>query len=154
MCKTDTASAASCSQKGTTGCVGTCVSGKLATSERLAAAVALLRSPAGRAATTRMPQAIQEALELLAVNTKLSLRVASTTPGQAPIQFRRIKTRADDGPISGAEVTQRMVDICGCQGRYDCDCVGCENMARQQLWYRHNAGHEDPERYQRQAAAA
>ena len=56
-----------------------------------------------------------------------------------PVVVRRIKTRKDDGPISGASITERMVQICGCQGQYDCDCVSVENQARRELWTEHNA---------------
>lgn len=56
---------------------------------------------------------------------------------------RLIKRRADDGPISGQAVTDRMVQICGCNGRYDCDCVSCENQARIELWTEHNTKNKE-----------
>lgn len=56
---------------------------------------------------------------------------------------RLIRRRADDGPISGQAVTDRMVQICGCNGRYDCDCVSCENQARIELWTEHNTKNKE-----------
>jgi len=53
-------------------------------------------------------------------------------------QARCIARRPDCGPISGADVTTRMVAICGCAGMHACQCVSIENQARRELWTEHN----------------
>lgn len=146
MCKTDTNSSSVCS---TATCSGSCAS-RLATAEELLAAVATLQ--AADAALQALPPDAQAALALLVENTELSLklRLAKGARANQPatVFIRRLKRRADDGPISGEAITNRMMEICGCKGQYDCDCVSVENLARQELWYRHNAGHEDPDRFE------
>lgn len=51
---------------------------------------------------------------------------------------REIKTPPDDGPISGISIVERALAICGCKGKYDCDCVSVMNQARRELWTEHN----------------
>ena len=55
-----------------------------------------------------------------------------------------MKTPADDGPIKGEAIAQRMMRICGCKGKFDCDCVSVENQARSELWYERNASAPSP----------
>lgn len=50
----------------------------------------------------------------------------------------RMKAPPDDGPISGAAIRERMMSLCGCQGRYDCDCVALRNQVTRELWSEHN----------------
>jgi hypothetical protein len=57
---------------------------------------------------------------------------------RAPCKQVRMKTPADDGPISGAALALRMQAICGCAGQYDCDCVTVRNRAGQELWTEYN----------------
>ena len=52
---------------------------------------------------------------------------------------KRMKIPADDGPIKGEAIAQRMTKICGCKGQYDCNCVSVKNMALRELWGEHNA---------------
>lgn len=66
-----------------------------------------------------------------------SCRVAGCAQG-AVEPVRRIARRADDGPISGEAVTDRMMAICGCKGVHNCNCVTVENQARRELWTEHN----------------
>ena len=68
-----------------------------------------------------------------------SKEAATVEPTVKPVVVRRIKTRQDEGPISGVAITNRMVQICGCQGQYDCDCVSVERQACRELWNEHNA---------------
>lgn len=48
------------------------------------------------------------------------------------------------GPFSENTVRNKMMEICGCVGQYDCDCVSVKNKAIGQLYYKHNSGQEPP----------
>jgi hypothetical protein len=50
----------------------------------------------------------------------------------------RMQTPPDEGPIKGTAIAERMIQICGCKGRRDCDCVSVKNQARRELWTEHN----------------
>lgn len=52
--------------------------------------------------------------------------------------LRRMKVPEDSGPIRGEDIAQRMMNICGCAGKYDCDCVSVQNRAQGELWFEHN----------------
>lgn len=52
--------------------------------------------------------------------------------------LRRMKTPDDSGLIRGEDIAQRMMQICGCAGKYDCDCVSVQSRARSELWFEHN----------------
>jgi hypothetical protein len=153
MCKKDSIPAQSgCSAAGTSACKGSCAVAKLATPVELEAAVVQLRSAPGLDALSSLPAEVRQAVELLVTNTKLSLFVqASAAPvaSQVPILVRRMKTPEGSRAYSGEELATRMMEICGCKGKYDCDCVSVKNMASMELWYRHNAGVEDPDRFAR-----
>ncbi len=76
-----------------------------------------------------------------AVNPVLAVIASRAAEGlQAPASATvvRMRIRPDDGPIPGARITQRMKDICGCKGVYDCDCVSVQNQATRELWSEHN----------------
>lgn len=43
-----------------------------------------------------------------------------------------------DEPFSQAELDARIDAICGCEGKYDCDCVSVSNQAKIELWTEYN----------------
>jgi hypothetical protein len=55
----------------------------------------------------------------------------------------RMKCEAE-GPFSADTVRSKMMEICGCLGQHDCDCVSVKNKAIGQLYYKHNSGQEPP----------
>ena len=61
-----------------------------------------------------------------------------TPPAQPVAVVRLMKTPVDDGPIAGERIAQRAMQICGCEGKFDCNCVSVLNQARCQLWAEHN----------------
>ena len=71
-------------------------------------------------------------------------RKVSSSAAVRAEEIRRMKTPADDGPIKGEAIAQRMMRICGCKGKFDCDCVSVENQARSELWYERNASAPTP----------
>lgn len=50
----------------------------------------------------------------------------------------KMRTPPNSGAIKGEKIKERMMQICGCKGQHDCDCVSVENRARSELWYEHN----------------
>ena len=43
-------------------------------------------------------------------------------------------------PGMAQEAIEQAIDrVCGCAGKYDCDCVSVFNRAKGEEWYRHNA---------------
>lgn len=65
-------------------------------------------------------------------------RCAGRPQATAPVTLRRMKAPADEGPFTGEALAQRMMQICGCKGQYDCDCVSARNLARIAMWTEHN----------------
>lgn len=51
---------------------------------------------------------------------------------------RTMKNPESRGPFSGAQIAERMMSICGCSGKYDCDCVSINNQAVQELYSEYN----------------
>ena len=49
---------------------------------------------------------------------------------------------ASVGPFSANTIRNKMMEICGCVGQYDCDCVSVKNKAIGMLYYKHNSGEE------------
>ncbi|MGL4585292.1 MAG: hypothetical protein ACRCVU_20235, partial [Flavobacterium sp.] len=47
----------------------------------------------------------------------------------------KMKTPENSGKITGKQIKERMMAICGCLGKYDCDCVSIKNRAISELWY-------------------
>lgn len=41
-------------------------------------------------------------------------------------------------PFTQAELDKRMDEICGCNGRHDCECVTVFNQAKSELWGEYN----------------
>ena len=41
-------------------------------------------------------------------------------------------------PYTMEELARRVDEICGCAGKYDCQCISVFNRARSELWYEHN----------------
>lgn len=64
---------------------------------------------------------------------------APAPEGAKEVVLVRMKTPPAFGHISGEAIRDRMIAICGCQGRYDCDCVSVRNKASADLWIEHNA---------------
>lgn len=54
------------------------------------------------------------------------------------VEVRRMATPPDSGVIRGADIAARMIQICGCKGQRDCDCVSVRNQAIRELWSEHN----------------
>ena len=70
---------------------------------------------------------------------------AALSPAAVRVEeVKRMKIPADDGPIKGEAIAQRMKKICGCKGQYDCNCVSVKNMALRELWGEHNAATRSP----------
>lgn len=42
--------------------------------------------------------------------------------------------------VASADLEARIDLICGCNGKYDCDCVSVFNQASRELWTEHNTG--------------
>lgn len=59
-----------------------------------------------------------------------------TNPG--PNSPQGMRTPPDDGPIKGTAIAAKMASICGCQGKFNCDCVSIRNQARRELWTERN----------------
>jgi hypothetical protein len=59
---------------------------------------------------------------------------------EVPTNCRKRKPREldPDVPFSSEEFEKRVDKICGCEGRWDCDCVGCFGQARMELWTEYN----------------
>jgi hypothetical protein len=119
------------------------------------AALATLLSDEASAALEQLAPELQSALSVVlsAAQTSAKQHEKLGAPQAMPLLVRRLKTRPDEGPISGEAITNRMMAICGCKGQYDCDCVSVQNLARMELWYLHNAGHEDPDRFRRRGTS-
>lgn len=59
----------------------------------------------------------------------------SPEPRRRKIEPRWISANA---PFTMAELEARVDMICGCGGRFDCDCVSVFNKAKVALWTEHN----------------
>lgn len=44
----------------------------------------------------------------------------------------------EDSPFTMEQLEERADKVCGCNGRYDCDCVSVFNQASRELWTEHN----------------
>jgi len=51
---------------------------------------------------------------------------------------RKMKTPEGSRAFTGEQLADRMMQICGCKGRHDCDCVSVQTQARVELWTEHN----------------
>ncbi len=69
---------------------------------------------------------------------------AAPAPKPAEVVVRRMKAPPAEGPFTGEQIAQRVMRICGCQGRYDCNCVSVINQARIELWTEHNTQARNP----------
>lgn len=63
---------------------------------------------------------------------------APDVSGMPEVVVRRMKAPAAEGPFTGEQIAERVMRICGCRGRYDCNCVSVINQARIELWTEHN----------------
>ncbi len=92
-------------------------------------------APAAAPAVNATPAVSQAVNPVLAV---IASRAAEGLQAVPSAQVVRMRLRPDDGPIKGASITQRMKDICGCKGVYNCDCISVQNQATRELWSEHN----------------
>lgn len=54
------------------------------------------------------------------------------------VVIRKMKTPEGCRAFTGEQLADRMMQICGCKGRHDCDCVSVQNQARVELWTEFN----------------
>ena len=80
-------------------------------------------------------RAFEEGVDRMqAIKSKLKEFIGLDTP------VVKMKTPKASGKITGEQIKERMMAICGCSGKYDCDCVSVKNMATSELWYEYNTG--------------
>lgn len=107
---------------------------------RSAALEAVDRNP-GMALGSFAP-ALLRVLEALTVRTsQLQQRSAASCAGACAMQateVRRMKTQQATDAYSSEQLAQRMMQICGCKGQWDCDCVTIRNQASSELWGEYN----------------
>ena len=60
------------------------------------------------------------------------------SPPSPPSRARKPPGMHGKEPFSAADIDARMDLICGCAGKYDCDCVSVQNRAWRELWTEHN----------------
>jgi hypothetical protein len=51
--------------------------------------------------------------------------------------------------IESDAIKARMMEICGCNGEFNCECISVRNEAVSELWYEKNSGQESPEKQER-----
>jgi hypothetical protein len=107
---------------------------------RSAALEAVDRNP-GMALGSFAP-ALLRVLEALAVRTSQLHRRetadCSNAGGMQVTEVRRMKPQPACEAYSSEELAQRMMQICGCKGQWDCDCISVQNKARSELWGEYN----------------
>jgi hypothetical protein len=72
---------------------------------------------------------------------RLSGQRRKVATDQPPVRHRGLQnpTRWPPG-MSQADIERAVDAVCGCQGRWDCDCVSVFNKARGDAWAAHNTG--------------
>jgi len=89
-----------------------------------------------RANVLRHPNCAPEAA-IIALTSYLHTEIGKLARCEAR-EIHRMKTPADSGPITGEAIKAKMMEICGCAGQHDCNCVTVYNQATQCLWTEHN----------------
>jgi DNA-binding CsgD family transcriptional regulator len=56
-----------------------------------------------------------------------------------PPRARAARIMTGREPFTSADLEARIDAICGCNGRWDCDCVSVFSQALGQLWFEHNS---------------
>lgn len=85
--------------------------------------------------------ALLRALEALAARTaQLQQRspAGSNDSSMQVTEVRRMKDQPATAAYSSEQLAQRMMQICGCKGQRDCDCVSVRNKSASELWEEHN----------------
>lgn len=59
-------------------------------------------------------------------------------PKPAEAVVRKMKTPEGSRAFTGEQLADRMMQICGCKGRHDCDCVSVQKQASVELWTEFN----------------
>jgi hypothetical protein len=122
---------------------------ELPANDQLAADVEKLRSAALEAvdrnpgmALGSVAPALLRVLEALVVRTSQLQRHesagCSSSGGMQVTEVRRMKPQPACEAYSSEELAQRMMQICGCKGQWDCDCVTVRNKASSELWGEYN----------------
>lgn len=117
--------------------------------DALAADVEKLRSAALEAvdrnpgmALGNFAPALLRVLDALATRTsqlhQYEAAACSSAGGMQVTEVRRMKPQPACEAYSSEELAQRMMQICGCKGQWDCDCVTVGNQARSELWGEYN----------------
>lgn len=75
----------------------------------------------------------EDAMRALGVYLQSAMYKAESKVESTVVELRRMATPPDDGSIRGADLAKRMMQICGCKGQHDCDCVSVRNQAIREL---------------------
>lgn len=59
--------------------------------------------------------------------------------GAPPARARALQEMTGREPFTSAELEARIDALCGCNGRWNCNCVSVFGLALQQLWFEHNS---------------
>lgn len=64
--------------------------------------------------------------------------IGTTGHPSPPARARAPLAMTGREPFTSAELEARIDQLCGCNGRWNCNCVSVFGLALQQLWYEHN----------------